>query len=103
MLIRYKKSFEKIAMGLLSFMPNEKDVKQLQQTMKDYETDTDRQLFLWKEDEDIVGCVGVEKKMKKLKSSISVSIRLTVTKESAKRWFPPFHKCLNLNRWFRMN
>lgn len=28
MLIRYKKSFEKIAMGLLSFMPNEKDLKQ---------------------------------------------------------------------------
>lgn len=48
MLIRYKKSFEKIAMGLLSFMPNEKDLKQLQQTIKDYETDTDRQLFLWK-------------------------------------------------------
>ena len=54
MLIRYKKSFEKIAMGLLSFMPNEKDVKQLQQTIKDYETDTERQLFLWKEGEDIV-------------------------------------------------
>lgn len=62
MLIRYKKSFEKIAMGLLSFMPNEKDLKQLQQTIKDYETDTDRQLFLWKEDEDIVGAIGVEKK-----------------------------------------
>ncbi|MED1068646.1 GNAT family N-acetyltransferase [Bacillus paralicheniformis] len=62
MLIRYKKSFEKIAMGLLSFMPNEKDVKQLQQTIKDYETDTERQLFLWKEGEDIVGCVGVEKR-----------------------------------------
>ncbi|MER1293296.1 GNAT family N-acetyltransferase, partial [Bacillus sp. C1(2022)] len=58
----YKKSFEKIAMGLLSFMPNEKDVKQLQQTIKDYETDTERQLFLWKEGEDIVGCVGVEKR-----------------------------------------
>lgn len=27
MLIRYKKTFEKIAMGLLSFMPNEKDLK----------------------------------------------------------------------------
>ena len=48
-------------MGLLSFMPNEKDLKQLQQTIKDYETDTGRQLFLWKEDEDIVGAIGVEK------------------------------------------
>jgi len=29
MLIRYKKSFEKIAMGLLSFMPEEKDLKKI--------------------------------------------------------------------------
>lgn len=43
MLIRYKRSFEKIAMGLLSFMPGEKDVKQLQQTMKSYEMDENRQ------------------------------------------------------------
>lgn len=43
MLIRYKRSFEKIAMGLLSFMPGEKDVKQLQQTIKSYEMDEDRQ------------------------------------------------------------
>ncbi|CAM3437360.1 GNAT family N-acetyltransferase [Cytobacillus oceanisediminis] len=59
MLIRYKKSFEKIAMGLLSFMPNEKDLKRLQQTMKQYETEENRQLFLWKEGEDIIGLVGV--------------------------------------------
>ena len=37
MLIRYKKSMEKIAMGLLSFMPEEKDVKKLTVTMKAYE------------------------------------------------------------------
>ncbi|MFD1018549.1 GNAT family N-acetyltransferase [Thalassobacillus hwangdonensis] len=59
MLIRYKKSFEKIAMGLLSFMPSEKDVKKLQQTIKEYETNEDWQLFLWKE-EDILGAIGVE-------------------------------------------
>lgn len=59
-------------MGLLSFMPNEKDLKQLQQTIKDYETDTDRQLFLWKEDEDIVGAIGVEKRILRLRSGISV-------------------------------
>lgn len=58
MLIRYKKTFEKIAMGLLSFMPNEKDLKKLQQTMKQYETEDDWQLFLWKE-EDIIGLIGV--------------------------------------------
>lgn len=58
MLIRYKKTFEKIAMGLLSFMPNEKDLKKLQLTMKEYETEEDWQLFLWKE-EDIIGLLGV--------------------------------------------
>lgn len=58
MLIRYKKAFEKIAMGLLSFMPNEKELKKLQQTMKQYETYEDWQLFLWKED-DIIGLIGV--------------------------------------------
>ncbi|CAM3876534.1 GNAT family N-acetyltransferase [Mesobacillus zeae] len=58
MLIRYKKSFEKIAMGLLSFMPNEKDLKKLQQTIKQYETEDSWQLFLWKE-EDILGLIGV--------------------------------------------
>lgn len=58
MLIRYKKTFEKIAMGLLSFMPKEKDLKVLQQTMKQYETEEDWQLFLWKE-EDIIGLIGI--------------------------------------------
>ncbi|KAB7708866.1 GNAT family N-acetyltransferase [Bacillus aerolatus] len=59
MLIRYKKSFEKIAMGLLSFMPEERDIKKLQQTMKSYETADDWQLYLWK-DEDIVGAIGAK-------------------------------------------
>lgn len=59
MLIRYKKAYEKIAMGLLSFMPNEKDIKKLQQTMKQYEELDDWQLFLWKDEEDIIGLIGV--------------------------------------------
>lgn len=59
MLIRYKKTFEKIAMGLMSFMPAEKDLKKLQQTMKEYETEETRQLFLWKE-EDIIGLIGAQ-------------------------------------------
>lgn len=58
MLIRYKKAFEKIAMGLLSFMPSEKDLKKLQNTMKQYETEEDWHLFLWKE-EDIIGLLGL--------------------------------------------
>jgi riboflavin biosynthesis RibT protein len=52
---------EKIAMGLLSFMPMEKkDPKLLQQHIKKYETNPDWTLFLWKgEDEDILGLVGI--------------------------------------------
>ncbi|WP_078545968.1 GNAT family N-acetyltransferase [Litchfieldia alkalitelluris] len=57
MLIRYKKNYEKIAMGLLSFMPTEKELKKLQLTMKQYENEDERQLFLWKE-EDIIGIIG---------------------------------------------
>lgn len=59
MLIKYKKAYEKFAMGLLSFMPNERDIKKLQQTMKKYETDDHLQLFLWKEEE-IIGLIGME-------------------------------------------
>lgn len=59
MLIRYKKSFKKIAMGLLSFMPEEKDVKKLLGTIDEYEMNEDWQLYLWKE-EDILGAIGVK-------------------------------------------
>lgn len=58
MLIRYKKSFEKIAMGLLSFMPEVTDVRNLQDVIRRYDADPDWYLFLWKE-EDILGAVGV--------------------------------------------
>ncbi|RYG73649.1 N-acetyltransferase [Lentibacillus lipolyticus] len=58
MLIRYKKNHEKIAMGLLSFMPEEKDVKKLQQTIREYEANDDWHLFLWKE-EDVIGAIGI--------------------------------------------
>ncbi|GGA60934.1 GNAT family N-acetyltransferase [Ornithinibacillus halotolerans] len=59
MLNRYKKNSEKIAMGLLSFMPEEKDVKKLQATIKEYESNADWHLYLWKEDVDIVGAIGL--------------------------------------------
>lgn len=59
MLIRYKKSFEKIAMGLLSFMPESKDVKKLQDIIKEYENNQNWHLYLWKEEEDIIGAIGV--------------------------------------------
>lgn len=58
MLIRYKKNMEKMAMGLLAFMPEEKDVKTLQQTMQEYEENDDWHLYLWR-DESIIGAIGV--------------------------------------------
>lgn len=60
MLIRYKKNLEKIAMGLLSFMPDDKkDVKKLQQYIKEYDKNPDWHLYLWKDDEDILGAIGI--------------------------------------------
>jgi riboflavin biosynthesis RibT protein len=60
MLLRYKKAFEKIAMGLLSFMPQEKDVKKLIETIHQYEKDSNWQLYLWKKEEDLVGIIGIQ-------------------------------------------
>ncbi|MGI2327505.1 GNAT family N-acetyltransferase [Planococcus sp. YIM B11945] len=60
MLVRYKKSCEKIAMGLLSFMPKERELKKLRATMQLYQTNPDWQLFFWKESEAIIGLIGVE-------------------------------------------
>ena len=59
MLIRYKKMYRKIAMGLLSFIPNQKDLRHLQMTLEQYEAQDNYHLFLWKEDEGIIGLIGV--------------------------------------------
>lgn len=60
MLVRYKKANEKIAMGLLSYMPGEKTVKKLQELIQQYETDDRWQLYLLKKEDDFIGLVGVE-------------------------------------------
>ncbi|MER1999256.1 MAG: GNAT family N-acetyltransferase [Lysinibacillus sp.] len=59
MLVRYKKSLEKIAMGLLSFMPQGKEVKHLMETINQYEDIPNWMLHLWKIDEEYVGIVGM--------------------------------------------
>lgn len=66
MLNRYKKAYEKIAMGLLSFMPEEKNLKVLQQTIHKYESESDWELYLYKQDSDYIGLVGVEKQNNQL-------------------------------------
>lgn len=60
MLVRYKKTYEKIAMGLLSYMPSEKNVKALQEAIYRYETAGNWQLYLWKKDEDFIGLLGID-------------------------------------------
>lgn len=47
-------------MGLLSFNPNEKDLQKLLQTINEYETEQNSQLYLWKVEEGIIGVIGVK-------------------------------------------
>ncbi|GAE35839.1 GNAT family N-acetyltransferase [Halalkalibacter akibai] len=58
MLVPYKTTNQKIAMGLLSFMPEEKDVKKLLKTIERYDSDPNWKLYLWKK-EDFVGVIGI--------------------------------------------
>lgn len=60
MLVNYKKSCAKIAMGLLSLMPKERDLKRLQLTMRTYEENPNWQLYFWKKGDAYVGVAGVE-------------------------------------------
>ncbi|WP_416149652.1 GNAT family N-acetyltransferase [Salipaludibacillus sp. HK11] len=61
MLIPIKKEHEKIAMGLLSFMPRDNKGIVVQKVLKMYETSPNHQLYLYKNEKDrFVGVVGVE-------------------------------------------
>ncbi|WP_462409831.1 GNAT family N-acetyltransferase [Neobacillus sp. Marseille-QA0830] len=60
MLVKYKSTYRKIGMGLLSFFPEHRDLDRLLATMNEYETEPDRQLFLWKEQEGFIGLIGVK-------------------------------------------
>ena len=61
MLYKYKKDYQKIAMGLLSFIAELKDISRLQSELKWYDAEDNRNLYLWKDDSnDFVGIVGIE-------------------------------------------
>lgn len=62
MLLDYKNDYEKISMGLLSFVPDLKDVSRLQDEMDWYQSKEDHKLYLWKSDDtqDIIAVIGVE-------------------------------------------
>ncbi|SEM66373.1 riboflavin biosynthesis RibT protein [Ligilactobacillus sp. WC1T17] len=62
MLYKYKNDYEKIAMGLLSFIPDLKEISHLKACLAGYQTDDDRYLYLWKNDTgDFIGIVGIER------------------------------------------
>ena len=58
MLIRIKKVLKKLLWVYCLICQDEKDLKKLQQTIKQYDSDKNWQLFLWKVDEDIIGLLG---------------------------------------------
>lgn len=61
MLVKYKNNYKKIAMGLLSFIPDLKEFSRLESEIEWYQDDENRILYLWKdENSDFTGIIGVE-------------------------------------------
>lgn len=61
MLVKYKNDYQKIAMGLLSFIPELKDVGRLEAEIAWYQDNDQRVLYLWRNEHgDFSGIVGVE-------------------------------------------
>lgn len=61
MLISYNQSYEKIAMGLLSYIPDLKNVSYLQEEMESYIENENKKLYLWRDEhtENIVAIIGL--------------------------------------------
>lgn len=62
MLVKFKPDYEKITMGLLSYVPDLKETSRLTSELDWYKQDDGRQLYLWKSQEtgDMAGVLGVE-------------------------------------------
>lgn len=60
MLVKYRNSQNKMALGLLSLMLKEREVQQLQQMMQRYEQNPDMEMYFWKEEEKHIGIIGIE-------------------------------------------
>ncbi|EXJ24197.1 riboflavin biosynthesis [Alkalibacterium sp. AK22] len=62
MLVKYKPDYQKITMGLLSYVPDLKETSRLTKEMQWYDQAENRQLFLWKSEEtkDLVAVAGIE-------------------------------------------
>ncbi|MGB7365933.1 GNAT family N-acetyltransferase [Carnobacterium jeotgali] len=60
MLVKYRNAYNKVALGLVSYMPKEHDLKQLQRTMQRYEQNPNWEMYLWKEAEKYIGVIGIK-------------------------------------------
>ena len=62
MLLEYKNNYEKITMGLMSFIPDFKEVSRLKFELDWYHQEESRKLFLWRgeETQDMIAVIGVE-------------------------------------------
>jgi len=61
LLLKYRNDYEKVAMGLLSLIPDFKDIHQVNHQLEWYQQSDKRELFLYKNEFDnIVGIVGSE-------------------------------------------
>lgn len=63
MLIQFNSDYEKISMGLLSFIEDFKDPARLQEEIERYKISEERDLFLWQSEEtgNLIGLIGIEK------------------------------------------
>ncbi|RVU71837.1 MULTISPECIES: reductase [Lactobacillus] len=62
MLIQYKKDYEKTAMGLLSYLPDFKNLANLKDEMHLNQEDNSFQLYLFRDsDANIIGVIGTQK------------------------------------------
>lgn len=62
MLIPYNEDYEKITMGLLSYIPHLKDPEHLSEELGLYQDDSNRKIYLWQSEEtrNLIAIVGIE-------------------------------------------
>lgn len=62
MLVNYTSTYQKIAMGLLSFVPELKEIDHLTEQMNWYESQESQKLLLWKDEDtdNFIGLIGLE-------------------------------------------
>ncbi|HLR88659.1 MAG TPA: GNAT family N-acetyltransferase [Atopostipes sp.] len=62
MLVPYKSDFEKITMGLLSYIPDLKAPSRIEEELNWYNSQDNRQIYLWESEEtgNLIGLAGVE-------------------------------------------